>query len=163
MLSWVNWQTTRNERDLEETVGYLNRLRRENPVLRPKSFGNYNLMHEESDRVRWYSSRGEIMTNDDWGNPERRTVARFAEHLNRDGSTNRFLIVAHGKEIAANFTLTKDILKTRFELVWNSARDLPPTTIESYIPGSQVAMSAASMLLFRAVDDADSNPQIASV
>ncbi len=153
MLSWVNWDTSRNERDLEETVGFLTRLRRENPVLRPKSFGNYNLMHEESDRVRWYSGWGEIMTDDDWGNAESRTVARFAEHLNADGSTNRFLIVAHGKETAAEFTLPSEIVKTRFELVWNSAYDLPPTTIESYLPGDKVEMSAASMMLFRAVDD----------
>ncbi len=162
-LSWVNWDTTRNQRDLEETVGYLNRLRRENPVLRPKTFGNYNLMHQESDRVRWYAASGEIMTNDDWGNPECRTVARFAEHLNENGTTNRFLIVTHGKEVAERFTLPKEILKTRFELVWNSALDLPPTSVESYLPGNQVAMSATSILLFRAVEDVDANPQNASV
>ena len=163
MLSWVDWETNRNQRDLEDTVAYLTRLRLENPVLRPKNFGNYNLMHVESDRVRWYSDRGEIMNDDDWGNPEMRTVARYAEHLNEDGSTNRFLIVAHGKELASEFTLPKEILKTRFELLWNSALDLPPTLIETYEAGAQIPMSATSMMLFRAVDDDNANPQIASV
>ena len=151
-MSWVSWDTSRHERDLEDTVGYLTKLRRENPVLRPKTFGNYNVMHAESDRVRWYAACGEIMNEDDWGNPETRTVARFAEHLNEDGTTNRFLIVAHGKEGSVEYTLPKDILKTRFDLLWNSALDLPPTTIESYLSGDKVSMSATSMLVFKAVD-----------
>jgi glycogen operon protein len=151
-LSWVDWQNTRSEKELEETVGYLARLRRDNPALRPSNFGNYNLIHAESDRVRWYSMLGEIMTGDDWSNPEHRTVARFAEHLNPDGSTNRFLIVTHGKEVEAEFTLPKEIIKTRFDLLWNSALELPPSTFESYSAGSKVTVSATSILVFKAVD-----------
>ncbi|MFM6980104.1 MAG: glycogen debranching protein [Micrococcales bacterium] len=125
-LSWVNWELTRTQKDLETTFGYLTKLRRENKVLRPSNFGSFETRSTEKDRIRWFNCQGSLMTNEDWQNAENRTVMRFSEHEEPNGDLNRVLLVIHGAEKEATVQLPTGIGIEAYELLWNSAHDLPP-------------------------------------
>lgn len=157
VLSWVHWDPTRQERDLEATVAYLIKLRRENPVLRPKNFGDFNAATAETDMIKWYSRHGEIMTEQDWHSQERRTLLRYSSHLNPDGSHNSMLLLIHGREAASQIRLPEVPHGNRYELLWNSAHEvpaatLPDTELEVFMPSELLTVSGTSMWLLRVVD-----------
>ncbi len=157
VLSWVHWDPTRQERDLEATVAYLIKLRRENPVLRPKNFGDFNAATAETDMIKWYSRHGEIMTEQDWHSQERRTLLRYSSHLNADGSHNSMLLLIHGREAASQIRLPEVPHGNRYELLWNSAHEVPAATLpdaelEVFMPNELLTVSGTSMWLLRVVD-----------
>ena len=150
VMTWLNWDLTRQQQDLEETFAYLTKLRRENPVLRPKTFGDFNEANDEHDLLKWYNSSGEIMTDDDWHNPECRTISRFSQRVFNDGSTNSLLLVVHGSENSKQLTLPNIEGISQFELLWNSAHEVPQASEAKLATGAAVDLSGTSMLLFRA-------------
>ncbi|MEY3676854.1 MAG: hypothetical protein RL351_81 [Actinomycetota bacterium] len=150
VMTWLNWDLTRQQQDLEETFAYLTKLRRENPVLRPKTFGDFNEANDEHDLLKWYNSSGEIMTDDDWHNPECRTISRFSQRVFDDGSTNSLLLVVHGSENSTQLTLPNIEGISQFELLWNSAHEVPQASEAKLATGAAVDLSGTSMLLFRA-------------
>jgi glycogen operon protein len=152
VLSWVNWNTTRQQDDLEATVAYLIKLRRENPVLRPKNFGDFDNATAETDMIKWYNRKGEIMSEGDWHNPERRTLLRYSSHLNEDGSHNSMLLLIHGRESMSEITLPEAPNARKYELLWNSAHELPPTEVVEFSPGELIEVSGTSIWLLRAVE-----------
>ena len=154
LLSWMNWEPTRQQRDLEATVAYLIKLRRENPALRPINFGDFNEATADTDMIKWYNRRGEIMSESDWHNQERRTLLRYSSHLNADGSHNSMLLLIHGREAMSEITLPDVPNATRYELLWNSAVEVPPpagATPTEYAPGDKLEVSGTSIWLLRAI------------
>jgi glycogen operon protein len=75
-LSWVNWNLTAAQQNLENNFAYLTKLRRENASLRQTNFGNFETATPESDLVRWYSEQGEILTEQQWHDAGQRTLVR---------------------------------------------------------------------------------------
>lgn len=151
-LSWVNWDLTRSQRDLETTFSYLTKLRRENKVLRPSNFGSFENRSIEKDRIRWYNARGGMMTNDDWQNSENRTVLRLSEHEEPDGSLNRVLLVVHGSEKEATVQLPTGLGIEAYEILWNSAHDLPPKELLQIEGEAELSLSGTSMQLLRVIE-----------
>jgi len=148
-LSWVNWELTRTQKDLEATFAHLTRLRRENPVLRPNHFGSFERLDHGLDRIRWFNAGGGLMTEEDWNNSECRTVARFSEHLNEDGTVNAILLVVHGSEKATKVVLPPELEVKEYELLWNSAHEVPAAQPET-IDGSKIlAVSGTSIQILR--------------
>lgn len=150
VMTWVNWDLTRQQQDLEDTVAHLAKLRRENPVLRPKAFGDFNEATDNEDLIRWYNLDGEIMTEEDWHNNECRTISRYSEHAFGDGTKNAMLLVIHGAETMQTVRLPEGLGADQYELVWNSALEAPIESTEKYEAGAQVDLSGTSMMLFRA-------------
>ncbi len=148
VLSWMNWNLTRPQQDLEDTTAYLIKLRKEHPVLRPTNFGSFDELKPGLDRIRWFNRYGEIMTESDWDNTERRTIQRLAEHIQDDGSICALLTIIHGSEDVREVSLPKVDGYTKAELLWNSALELPPQKIEVTAFDAPVTMSATSMMLF---------------
>lgn len=151
VMTWVNWELTRQQQDLEDTFAYLTKLRRENPVLRPKSFGDFNLANQDHDLIKWYNLDGEIMTEADWHDQECRTILRYSEHLLGGGQKNAMLLVIHGAETTQLVRLPEGVGAETYELLWNSALEAPPETYEKYSAGAEVDLSGTSMMLFRAI------------
>jgi glycogen operon protein len=151
VMSWVNWDMSRHEQDFEETFAHLTKLRRENPVLRPKSFGDFNEANQDHDMVKWYNSFGEIMTDENWHDSECRTVQRYSESLAEDGSRSGVLLVIHGAERVQEVTLPALDGVTGLELLWNSAFDVPAEENEKWLPQAKTLLSGTSMQLFRCV------------
>jgi glycogen operon protein len=151
VMSWVNWELSRHEQDFEETFAYLTKLRRENPVLRPSAFGDFNEATLDHDMIKWFNAEGAIMTEQNWHDNECRTIQRYSEHLDVTGERSAMLVLIHGAETVSEITLpTQDDVRS-FELVWNSAFDVPGEETESFSPGAQTSASGTSVQLFRCV------------
>jgi glycogen operon protein len=150
-MTWLNWDLTRQQQDLEETFSFLTKLRRENPVLRPKTFGDFNEATPEHDLLRWYNASGEIMSEADWHNSECRTISRHSERIFEDGSKNSLLLVIHGSETSITVTLPEIDGAKGFEQLWNSAHEVPSANETSLTLGSgqEVDISGTSMILFK--------------
>ncbi len=149
VMTWLNWDLTRQQQDLEETFSFLTKLRRENPVLRSRTFGDFNTADENHDLLKWYNAAGEIMTEDDWHNPECRTISRLSQRVFPDGSHNSILLVIHGSETSTTVTLPTVDGAGEFELLWNSAHEVPQVADSKQSAGSSVEVSGTSIQLFR--------------
>ncbi|MCX8529495.1 MAG: glycogen debranching enzyme, partial [Rhodoluna sp.] len=149
VMSWVNWELSRHQRDFEETFAHLTKLRRENPVLRPKNFGDFNVANEDHDMIRWFNSQGEIMTEENWHDSECRTIQRYSERLEANGSRSAILLLIHGAEKVQEVTLPSQDGVLRYELLWNSAFDQPNEEIDTALPGAKTLVSGTSIQVFR--------------
>ncbi len=152
VLSWVNWQLGQHERDFEDTVAHLLHLRRENPVLRPKHFNNFEEATSESDLARWYNLFGEILSESDWDSPENRSFAKFGKSVAEPGNPNQLLLIVHGTEDEIEFTLSSEIEANRFELLWDSAVENPNLLEKSAAkPGDVLSLPPMSIRLYRVI------------
>lgn len=151
VMTWVNWELTRQQQDLEDTFSYLTKLRRENPVLRPKSFGDFNLANEEHDLLKWYNADGEIMTEQDWHNQECRTISRYSERDLGNGNKNAMLLIIHGAETTQLVRLPEGLGADDYEVLWYSGHDTPPDTFDRYSAGAEVTLAGTTMMLLRAL------------
>lgn len=149
VISWVNWELNQQQQDFEDTFAYLTKLRRENPVLRPTTFGDFNEATSEHDLVKWYNRDGEIMTESDWHDGESRTLQRFSLHIDPSGTLNAMLLVIHGSETEIDLTLPDTPSVNTFELIWDSADEIPKLTGSRLAAGEKVQMTATSMKLFK--------------
>ncbi|MEO0060644.1 MAG: hypothetical protein RL343_262 [Actinomycetota bacterium] len=149
VMTWLNWDLTRQQQDLEETFSFLTRLRRDNPVLKSRTFGDFNTADENHDLLKWYNAAGDIMSDDDWHNPECRTISRFSQRVFQDGSHNSILLVIHGSETIASVTLPSIDGASEFELLWNSAHEVPQVADSKQAAGSVVELSGTSIQIFR--------------
>jgi glycogen operon protein len=149
VMSWVNWDLNRHSKDFEETFAYLTRLRLENAVLRPKTFGDFNSATEEHDMVRWFNLAGEIMSEENWHDSECRTIQRYTERLESDGSRSAMLLVIHGAEKSQDVTLAAPDDVAAYTLLWNSALDVPSDEKTPYAPNQILPMSGTSIQLLK--------------
>ena len=151
VLSWVKWELSEFESKLEDTFAYLTRLRSENASLRPVNFGSFEKSEVGTDLIRWYSSTGEIMNEDDWNSSETRVIQRLAENVDESGNRNLTLLVINGSEEDVDLVLPTWESASNFELLWDSALEAPKALDAKYKAGGNVAISECSVKLFRAV------------
>lgn len=151
LISWVNWELNQHQIDFQETFAYLTKLRRENPVLRPSSFGDFHAATAEHDLVKWYNAAGEIMSEHDWHDGESRTLQRFSLHVDESGSLNAMLLVVHGSEIETGILLPQTPSVDNFELLWDSADETPQPDSRRLPAGTIIPMTATSIKLFKVV------------
>lgn len=145
-LSWVNWELHPFQRDLEETTAFLIKLRKLHPVLRPKHFANYEAATIYSDRMRWFNSRGELMSEQDWEDSQCRTLIRLTDHLRDDGTLDSMVLVIHGAEDQAEITLPVLEEISGYQLLWDSNWEVPqpPSPIGLGVP---IGLAPLSVLL----------------
>jgi glycogen operon protein len=151
VMSWVNWDLSRHEQDFERTFAFLTKLRRENPVLRPNSFGDFNEATTEHDMIKWFNAEGEIMTEQNWHDTECRTIQRYSEHLDQAGSRSAMLLLIHGAEKVIDVRLPSQAGVNAYELIWNSAFDVPTEETELLAAQEITSVSGTSIQLFRCI------------
>ena len=151
VLSWVKWDLTEFEKNIETTFSYLTKLRLENASLRPVNFGNFEKAEPGSDLIRWYNKDGGLMTEDDWNSSETRVIQRLSENVTEDGTQNLTLLVINGSEESIDLGLPEWETVTSYELLWDSAEEVPNHHTTAYKAGGNVAISECSVKLFRAV------------
>jgi len=147
-ISWQHWDPTSHQLDFEQTVSHLISLRKQYPALRPRNFTKIDQPTAEHDQMLWFSVRGDEMTIDDWHNSERRTLQRLAYHLMDDGSKQGIHLVINGTEAVKNVTLPEVNNIREYELLWDSAQELPPKGSLILQPGAMLRMVETSMQLF---------------
>jgi glycogen operon protein len=150
VLSWLSWDLTDSQTNLEDTFAYLVRMRAENASLRPVDFGNFEHAEVGTDLIRWYNRDGGLMSEDDWNSPETRIIQRLNENITEDGKQNLTLLVINGSEDAVELTLPSWETVNGYEMLWNSADELPKPGTRELQVGDNVAISECSVLLFRA-------------
>ncbi|CAB4548607.1 MAG: hypothetical protein F2529_05195 [Actinobacteria bacterium] len=151
VLSWVKWELTEFEANIEETFSYLTRLRSENASLRPVNFGNFEGATPGSDLIRWYNQSGGLMTDDDWNSTETRVIQRLSENIDDQGHHNLTLLVVNGSEAEVSLTLPIWETVQSYERLWDSSDSVPNIHATAYKAGNNVAVSECSVQLFRAV------------
>jgi glycogen operon protein len=150
VISWLNWAPDTHAQDFEQTVRHLITLRKLHPGLRPERFTIAEAATAEQDQMLWFSLRGDEMTLDDWNNPERRTLQRLTRTRIEGGGLESMLLVINGTETVKNITLPKPDAISEFELLWDSALELPPKRQQRMPAGSRLRMVETSMQLFLA-------------
>jgi len=150
VLSWVNWELSDFQTNLEDTFSYLVRLRAQNPSLRPVDFGNFEFAAVGTDLIRWYNQTGGLMTDEDWNSPETRVIQRLNEHVDEQGNQNLTLLVINGSEADLEITLPTWETVNGYEQLWSSDDELPNASNMKLAPGDNVAISECSVALFRA-------------
>ena len=151
VLSWVNWELSEFEANVEETFSYLTKLRAENASLRPVNFGNFEKAEVGSDLIRWYNKGGGLMTEDDWNSSETRVIQRLSENIDESGQHNLTLLVVNGSEDDLEITLPVWETVESYELLWDSVDEVPNVHTSAFRAGNNVAISECSVKLFRAV------------
>ena len=75
-ISWLDWTLVGTRSDLTDLVRLLIAVRRDNPVFRRTAFLE-GTTHPESrlKDVTWLREDGHEMTEEDWRNPDRQTLA----------------------------------------------------------------------------------------
>jgi len=149
--NFITWQEYEPDPDKESfylQVAHLIQLRKTYPALRPKRFTKLEDTTPDYDQMLWFSVRGDQMTVDDWHNPERRTLQRLNYHLMNDGTKQGILTVFNGSEVIKDLELPSPDQVSGFELLWDSARELPPEPGLLFAPGSGLRMAEASMQIF---------------
>ena len=148
IITWQNWEPNSHQLDFEKTVSHLIAIRKELPALRPRTFTHHADPTPEADQMLWFSGKGDEMSIDDWHNPERRTLQRLTYHLMNDGSKQGVLLVLNGSERVKNVTLPQREGIKNFELLWDSALELPPKRTVLLNPGAKLRMVETSIQLF---------------
>jgi len=149
-LSWLNWNLTSEQSQLEQTTSFLIQTRLKHSSLRPKHFANYEAATDTSDRMRWFNAAGELMTDQNWTDAQCRTMMRLTDHRNPDGTMDSMLIVVHGAEYEITVTLPKLEGISGYQLLWDSALEQPAAP-KDLSPGAKVALSSLSMALIKAL------------
>ncbi len=150
-LTWLSWDLAPWQRDLFAHTRRLLQVRRENPALRPRRFARLGERIPSASVMEWFDERGETMSSERWNDPAHRTLQYLATSTPEDEEPNRVLLVVHGTEKDIEIVLPQidgepDIA---YIALWSSADDAPDTAEARFAPGDAVAVTGASMLLFR--------------
>ena len=148
VITWQNWDQNHHADEFFATVSHLNSLRKRFPALRPRSFTKIDEPTPQHDQMLWFSVRGDEMTIEDWHYSERRTLQRLSFHLMNDGAKQGLLLSINGTEAVKNVRLPRPEGVSGFELLWDSALELPPRSPRVFNPGSNLRMVETSMQLF---------------
>jgi isoamylase len=123
-LAWFDWDLQPWQRDLLATARFLTRLRATQPVLRQRSFFTGRPAHADGTAdLEWYSAEGQRMHHAVWDDPRLRTLTMFLDGTPLEADS--LLVVFHGGAAAAEVTLPGHAGVTAYELLWDSAWDLP--------------------------------------
>jgi glycogen operon protein len=150
-LTWLEWQGHEPwQDDLAKVTRRLLQLRHENPALRPVRYARFGETVPSASQMDWYNTEGLSMSDNDWNSPTARTLQYLAASTPEFEEFNRILLVVHGLEDDITVTLPEHEGVEAYTLLWDSARDDLSTAELEHGPGSEVLVSGASMLLFRA-------------
>ncbi|WP_027479019.1 glycogen debranching protein GlgX [Gryllotalpicola ginsengisoli] len=148
-LTWVSWERDTDAEHLTAVTAELTRLRRENPAVRPRRYAKLGEHVPQASQMDWYDAGGNTMELDDWQDPSARTLQYLASSTPEREAPNRILLVVHGVEDPIEVTLPVHPGVRCYTLLWDSAEETPKTETRDYAPGDRVAVSPASMQLFR--------------
>jgi glycogen operon protein len=102
-ISWVDWGLLETHADLVDFVRLLARLRRSHPEFRRETFLKGTASRGEIKDVAWLHARGSEMTQEDWQDPNLRTLGIL--YGKRSGSAGRLLLLFNASDCAQSFVL----------------------------------------------------------
>ena len=159
-VSWVNWELDDASSDLLTYTRRLIEITKENPILRHRSFFSGEAFTPGGTKdVAWIRADGEEMTEQDWANPELRSIGMLLSGRASDevdtrgrpvyGETN--LLYLNAGVRSRSCTLPKIEWAGRWEEVLNTARSDGVRNVR----GPIVNLTAHSVILLRHIDHSD--------
>ncbi|HEX3947018.1 MAG TPA: hypothetical protein VHW47_04910, partial [Acidimicrobiales bacterium] len=133
-ISWVDWDVGEGGTDLFEFVRQLIEVVEQNPVLRRRDFlTGRELPGSHMKDVTWIRPDGEEMTEEDWSDPENRTIGmlllgRAADEVDSRGRSARgetLLLLLNAGVRSRSYALPRVTDPGRWEEVLNTARPGP--------------------------------------
>ena len=145
-ISWTNWQLEDWQRAQHDTVRYLLRQRRENPVLRPQFFYTHEAKPTDPvPQLVWYDAFGYPMPDWCWFDPNY-PILQMLRSGGGDGGRDALIVFNRSLESQA-VTLPQGRDES-YELVWDSQWEHPLDIRENYAPGARTRLGATSMRLY---------------
>ena len=96
-LTWLSWQKSKDRLALQDAIVKLTSLRKTYPILAEMHLEDDALyQHMPSDHIQWLNENSELMSNDDWSNPNRHYIALT---LATDDLATRFWIIFYNQDI----------------------------------------------------------------
>jgi isoamylase len=106
-IGWVDWSAlaTPEGQSLMAFTSRLIALRKEHPLLRSATFLHGDATTSDISDLEWWDERGQLLSDEDWQNPEGRAlVMRRARRL-PDGRIEALTMLLNGSENAQRFEL----------------------------------------------------------
>jgi glycogen debranching enzyme len=148
IISWQHWDPDTTRNDFYATTKHLISLRQQNPALRQELFSHAEAATDTNGQTLWFKGTGQEMSVDeDWHNPERRSMQRLSFNKDPEGNLNGALLVINGREEIKEVTLPQNQHVASYKLVWDSSLARPEAE-RSLDPGSNIELSPTSMMLF---------------
>jgi isoamylase len=159
-ISWLNWEWTDAQRDLLEFTREVIRIFHYHPVLRRrKFFQGRKIRGAEIKDISWFRPDGKEMSEDDWRNPEARTlgvrlagdaISEVDERGNRIADDTLLLLLnAHHERVS--FLLPAHRRGVRYELLLDTreakGRPRKQTTLKGGAPYELLPRSLALLCL----------------
>jgi glycogen operon protein len=150
-LTWLNWEEREKwQDDLLRITRQLLRLRRDNPALRPIRFGRFGESVPSASQMDWYNTEGLSMSDENWNSPSARTLQYLAASTPEFEEFNRILLIVHGRESDVTVTLPEHSDVNGYTLLWDSAHDDLSEVVLEHLPGRELRVAGASMMLLSA-------------
>jgi glycogen operon protein len=92
-----------------------------------------------------------MSVEEDWHNPERRTMQRLSLHLLPDGSLNGMLLIVNGRETNKLVTLPEHEGVVSYDLVWDSSEAMPPSQVKTFGHGEELEVGPVSTVLLKVI------------
>jgi glycogen operon protein len=154
-LTWIDWELTASATGFLKFVQKLTRFRREQPVLRRRTFFQGQAIRGSGVAdVAWFSPVGDELTDRDWEQPTTLLGMRLAGDLIRDTDDRGEPIVGDTLFVAINgsvedvsFTLPGTHPDHLWELVIDTSDDDRPP--ELFAGGHRSLVAAHSITVFR--------------
>jgi glycogen operon protein len=149
-LTWINWELLPWQEDLLATTKLLIQLRNELPALRPLKFGRFGETVANANQMDWYNGAGQSMSDEDWQDPNNRTLQYLAASTPVDEEFSRILLIVHGDETTAEVVVPTHDGVQFYEPLWFSTNPSPRDIPGVLRPGETIKVGGTSMLLFKA-------------
>lgn len=146
-ISWVNWELSNWQKELQQTVKYLLALRKEHPIMRPADFSTGQVVTEGGlPDLSWYDRAGQKMEPQSWHDPYSRVVQML--RCGKNVADTNMLVVFNGVLHPQKVVLPA-IPTGHYRLVWDSSWNLPELEEQGeYPPGEEVELEALSLKIF---------------
>src|ERR1700730_17301829 len=155
-ISWINWSTQSQDRDLLAFAQRMITLRKRHPVFRRKRFFQGRPIKGASVKdVLWLNPRGNEMSEDEWRDPSLRYLGMFlsgqgldeTDERGRKVSDENFLVLlnAHHEDVA--FTLPASRPGARWSAWMDTSREGGLHAVDTYDGGAAYPLQARSMVV----------------
>ncbi|WP_255682797.1 glycogen debranching protein GlgX [Dyella sp. 2HG41-7] len=150
-VTWLDWISSSDQRDLTDFVRRLTRLRRDYPLLRRTRFLRGPVDKESGIKdVTWLTHDGNEFTEEQWHDPNERCLAMLLDGrakptgIKRPGVDNTLLLLINGQFQDVEFVLPDADGTMEWRLLVNTANQ-PPA-----VKRNRAMLRARSLALYRA-------------
>jgi isoamylase len=158
-ISWVDWQLKPWQQDLLSTTRHLIRLRKRFPAVRASGFFTGEMGPQNIRDLTWFADDGAEMTWQHWSDGDRRVLqVLFADPVllipvtastPATRTTSLLMLIAAGQVRSTVLPQAGPI--SSYELLWDSAKERPPSRRQRSLPaGAQITPAANSVRLYHA-------------